>query len=395
MDEAVNEPDRAVLAGRQRVFESSKGAGCLSSRISESPQIQALKGSKMDQHSIDPDDRQAQKALALDLIGDSVVITDLRGDITYINRAAQMLYECGADAVLGHSAREVLFTHDPEVFDAAWRTLWESGEWQGHVRHAREGIARQVESRWSVARERGRVIGVVMVSANFSGEPEKNADLAHELRNPLASIKGVADALLDRSRLSRKEREWVEVVRREVLKIDSRLRETLDLSRPRLSSVRQFSLDGLVRDVVQLASHQLKSIYERENRRVSLEYLDTTMVPLNVYMDPARIEDAVMNLVLNAIESIEDHGRITVRLSRITSSNGTAEALIEVSDTGCGIPVEIRKQIFEPLFTTKREGTGLGLAAVRRTAAACHGRITFKSRNGRGSTFILALPLRS
>jgi signal transduction histidine kinase len=69
--------------------------------------------------------------------------------------------------------------------------------------------------------------------------------------------------------------------------------------------------------------------------------------------------------------------------------------VIEVTDTGCGIPLEIRGRVFEPLFTTKRGGTGLGLAAVRRTAAAYHGRITFKTRIGRGSTFMLDLPIRS
>jgi signal transduction histidine kinase len=67
--------------------------------------------------------------------------------------------------------------------------------------------------------------------------------------------------------------------------------------------------------------------------------------------------------------------------------------VIEVTDTGCGIPLDIRERIFEPLFTTKAEGTGLGLAAVSQTVAAHHGQITFKTEIGRGSRFVLALPL--
>jgi len=214
-------------------------------------------------------------------------------------------------------------------------------------------------------------------------------ELAHEIRNPLASIKGVADAFLRRGQLTRQEREWMEAVRREVSKIDARMRELLDVSR--VTPVKQCSLNDLVSGVVLLASHQVKSINDRDDRQISIEFIDATLEPILMQLDPARIEDAVLNLVLNAIESIEGDGFITVRLRRAAKSH---EALIEVSDTGCGIPLENHRQIFEPLFTTKLDGTGLGLAAVRRTATAYHGRISFKTKIGRGSKFVLALPLR-
>jgi two-component system, NtrC family, sensor histidine kinase HydH len=212
-------------------------------------------------------------------------------------------------------------------------------------------------------------------------------DIAHEIRNPLASIQGVADAFLQRGQLSRQEREWMEAVRREVSKIDARLREMIDVSQSRVFKAKQCSLGELIKNVVMLASHQVRSISDRQGRRVAIEFIDTTQEPLLMYLDPARIEDAVLNLVLNAIESIKGNGRVTVRLR-----TANEEALIEVSDTGCGIPPQNRRHIFDPRFTTKRDGTGLGLAAVKRTAAAYHGRITFKTRIGRGSKFVLALP---
>ncbi len=207
-------------------------------------------------------------------------------------------------------------------------------------------------------------------------------ELVHDIRNPLASIQGVAEALLQRGQLTGQEREWIEAVRREVSKIDARLREMLDVSQSRVFYVEQCSLSELIKSVVMLASHQVNG------RHLHIEFIDTTKEPLVMYLDTARIEDALLNLVINAIESIDGNGRVTVRL--LTSND---EALIEVSDTGCGIPLQDRRRIFEPLFTTKVAGTGLGLAAVRRTAAAHHGRITFKTRIGRGSKFVLALPL--
>lgn len=187
----------------------------------------------------------------------------------------------------------------------------------------------------------------------------------------------------------------MEAVRREVSKIDARLRELLDISQPRIFHVKRCSLNDLVSGVVLLATHQVNSINNHHARQISIELIDTTSEPILVHLDPARIEDAVLNLVLNAIESIEGDGRVTVRLRRAMRSQGNEEALIEVSDTGCGIPTENRRRIFDPLFTTKLDGTGLGLAAVRRTAAAYHGRISFKTRIGRGSKFVFALPLPS
>ena len=217
------------------------------------------------------------------------------------------------------------------------------------------------------------------------------AGLAHDVRNSLASIKGVADAFLQRRQLTGQEREWMEAVRHEVLKIDARMRELFDVSQPRPINVTQCSLNDLVSHVVLLATHQ---VTDRQPRGISIQFIDETTEPLVMSLDSTRIEDAVLNLLLNAIDSIEENGRVTVCLRR-RGTNGDGEAMIEVTDNGCGIPLDHRRKIFQPFFTTKCAGTGLGLATVRQTAAAHDGRITFKSRIGRGSKFVLALPLRS
>ena len=219
---------------------------------------------------------------------------------------------------------------------------------------------------------------------------ELTAALAHEVRNPLAGIKGVADAFLERRPLTNQEREWMEAVRGEVLKIDARLKELLDLTQPRVATVKLCSLNALVRRVALLASHQANSI---PNCKIDLEYVDTTDQSLHIAVDAAQIEDAILNLVINAIESIEKNGSVSVRLSCRRNGSQHDEAVITVSDTGCGIPVENQQHIFEPFFTTKPDGTGIGLSTTKRTAATLNGRISFKSRVGRGTTFELTLPL--
>lgn len=218
---------------------------------------------------------------------------------------------------------------------------------------------------------------------------DSTAALAHDVRNSLAGIKGVVDAFLERRQLTKQEREWMAAVRHEVLKIDARMRELLDVSQPREFNVKQCSLNDLISGVILLTTHQVTAL---NDRRISIQFIDETAEAIVMSVDPASIEGAVLNLILNAIESIVGNGRVTVCLRR-RAINGAGEALIEVTDTGSGIPLEIRRKLFEPRFTTKSAGTGLGLAAVRQAAAAHHGRVTFTTRIGRGSKFVLSLPL--
>lgn len=347
------------------------------------------------------EDQYRQKSRALDLVADSVVVLNPEGNISYLNAAAEDLYGWNAAELLGRSARTTLFIENKAAFDDAWLAVCEKGEWRGEFPHCGKGGAnRIVAGRWSALREKhsSRISSVLVIGSEVSEVSVTAAALAHEIRNPLAGIKGVADAFLRRRQLTRREREWMEAVRDEVLKIDARMRELLNLSPARGFNLRQCSLNELISRVVLLATERTRSINHRERRRILVEFIDLTEAPLIMSLDAKRIEDAVWNLVVNAIESIDRDGNVSVCLRRRSEGPGFLkrdEAIIEVSDTGCGIPDEIRPRILERLFTTKHEGTGLGLAVVHQTAAAFHGRITFQTKIGRGSKFILALPLKT
>jgi len=161
-----------------------------------------------------------------------------------------------------------------------------------------------------------------------------------------------------------------------------------------LASVRATSLTDIVGLAVDLAHAQLTNATAR-GHRVNLEFEpseDSVIIPI----DPAQIEDAVLNLIINAIEAVNGDGEVKIRVARSQNDRTEVfeeEAIVEVSDNGSGISEEDLTRIFNPFFTTRPGGTGLGLPAVRRIARAHSGRIEVKSSSGKGSTFTLHLPI--
>jgi signal transduction histidine kinase len=131
-------------------------------------------------------------------------------------------------------------------------------------------------------------------------------------------------------------------------------------------------------------------------RRIGVEF-EPPSDPMMLHLDAPQIEDAVLNLIINAIEAIGDEGQVIVRLSLSSDTNNQdvpSEAIVEVEDTGHGISEENLARIFVPFYTTTENGTGLGLPAVRRIARAHGGRVRVTSTPGCGSTFTLHLPIR-
>jgi signal transduction histidine kinase len=150
----------------------------------------------------------------------------------------------------------------------------------------------------------------------------------------------------------------------------------------------------VVRRAVNVARAQVFGRSERG--RISVQ-LNAPTEPIIVSIDAAQIEDAVLNLIINAIEASENNGSVGVRLffpPQDETNVQIDEVVIEVSDTGRGISEENLSRIFHPFFTTTKGGTGLGLPAVRRIVRAHGGRVEVQSALDHGSTFSLHLPIR-
>jgi signal transduction histidine kinase len=221
---------------------------------------------------------------------------------------------------------------------------------------------------------------------------ELAAGLAHEIKNPLAGIQGAVDILLARRAAHDPERAVLEGVRREVGRIDATVQTLLDRARPRALNVEPTALAEVLQRAVTLARHHADGLAARGGQRVRLAF-EPHAEGLVAAVDAAQIEDAVLSLILNAVDAVDGDGEVVVRLKRTGVDAPPAEALIEVADTGRGIPADQLARIFTPFFTTHPNGTGLGLPAVRRIAQAHRGRVEVASTVGHGSVFTLRLPM--
>jgi signal transduction histidine kinase len=314
--------------------------------------------------------------------------------------------------VIGRRADEILFKGLPSEISDARRIVLEQGEWRGEVHQVtKDGREIIVDCRWTLVcdehgqpknklvintdiTERKRLESELLRASQLSLIGELAAGLAHEIKNPLAGIQGVVDILIRRREVGDNERVALEGVRREVVRIDATVRALLERARPRALKTAPTSLTEVVRRSAVLARAHVASILTR-GRKVSIEF-ESTSNGIIIPIDGAQIEDAVLNLLLNAIEAIETEGRVIVRVSRQGSESEAmpdGEAVIEVTDTGRGIAEGDLERIFNPFFTRTSGGTGLGLPAVRRIVRAHGGQVEVKSTLGAGSIFTLRLPL--
>jgi PAS domain S-box-containing protein len=353
----------------------------------------------------------SRQANLLDKSQDAILVRDMDDRVIFWNKSAERLYGWRAEEVIGKRTSEIYFENVPPEFEEAQRVLLETGEFRGEFSHVtKDGRHLLVDCRWTLVRddegrpiqklvvntdvtEKKRMQAVLQRAAQISLVGELAAGLAHEVKNPLAGIQGAVDILIRRRDPNDPEREALEGIRHEVTRIDGTVRALLDRARPRAVSTAQTSLTELALKAVTVARSQAISAAAR-GRRILVEF-EAPAEDIVLDADAPQIEDALLNLIINAIEAIEDEGRITVRIHQQETEDAGDEAVIEVVDTGHGINQDDLGRIFNPFYTTTKGGTGLGLPAVRRIARAHGGRVEVQSTLGEGSTFRIHLPLNS
>ena len=206
--------------------------------------------------------------------------------------------------------------------------------------------------------------------------------LAHEIRNPLAGIAGVIEIVGRDLPTTSPARAVVKDVRLEISRISRTLTDLLETARPRRPEVRRGNLNTTVEHAVMLARQQVLS------RPITIELQKSSNLP-EVEHDSDQIHQVLLNLLLNAVQAIEKTGVVNVEIG---SREGYAT--VAVTDSGRGIAAQNLPNIFRPFYTTKGDGTGLGLSLAHRIVEDHHGRIEVNSVVGKGSKFEVLLPFQ-
>jgi two-component system sensor histidine kinase PilS (NtrC family) len=228
----------------------------------------------------------------------------------------------------------------------------------------------------------------------LEGVAELSASLAHEIKNPLASIRSAVEQLSRLPKATEDEQTLSTLVMRETDRLSRLLSEFLDFARVRVAKTEPVDIGKVARNAANLANAHPD---RRDGVAVSCDI--TEGIDVTVDGDEDLLHRAVFNLVLNAVQASPPGGDVRVEAMPATSEHvplgmgyeSGAAVAIRVSDDGAGIPIEIRDRLFDPFFTTKPGGSGLGLAVVHRAIEAHRGYVLVDS-NSRGTRFTIVLP---
>ena len=211
------------------------------------------------------------------------------------------------------------------------------------------------------------------------------AGVAHEIRNPLSSIKGFATYFKERYKDVPEDKDTAEIMIREVERLNRVIGQLLEFARPMNVQQRTIDVNGILRHSLGMIRKQAAS------QGITIDAQDLADEPVYAYIDQDRIGQVLLNVYLNAIEAMTNGGVLKIWIEKDEVNDTIA---INVSDTGCGIPGADIGRVFDPYFTTKQSGTGLGLAIVHKIVEAHGGQVKIASTEEKGTTVSLILPAK-
>ena len=210
------------------------------------------------------------------------------------------------------------------------------------------------------------------------------ANIAHEIRNPLASISGSVEVLRRLPGADEETRNLVDIAVREVDRVNALITGLLNYARPRAEDRQRLDLSEMVAEIA--------TIFEQERRPQAIGLIRNLCEDAWVEGGAGQLRQVLWNLLRNAVEAMPEGGQIDVSVERQVVGKGGEEILLSVRDTGIGIEKADMDHIFEPFFSRKNEGTGLGLATTARIVEEHKGTIEVRSELGHGTTFLLRFP---
>ncbi len=354
-------------------------------------------------------------ATAVDQAAESVIISDKRGTIQYVNPAFERLSGFTKDDIVGRNFRVLKSdTHDEDFYREMYRTISSGKGWAGQIgNRMKDGSLRQFETTISPIRDdSGAIVNFVSVNRDVTQEVALEAQLlqaqkmeavgtlaggiAHDFNNLLQVIQGYTEVLLHEANHEQSGYEPLKKIHGSAKRGAELTSQLLTFSRKVQSERRPLDLNQEVEQIKNLLERTIPKMIEIEL------HLDKT--PAIVSADPVQVEQALMNLAVNATDAMSDGGKIIIETERATLDEEFCRThlgarpgeyvLLTISDTGHGMNKEILEHVFEPFYTTKEvgKGTGLGLAMVYGIVKTHEGYILCYSELDSGTTFKVYLP---
>ena len=354
--------------------------------------LEGLKGSQSRLRHI-----EAFRDILISSLPVGLIATDNKGKVILYNKFSQEF--TGIKEKQAMDADSSIFQHLPEISEA----FGESGTkptsaYQKEVQvesEAGEKHSLQL-TRLSIVDREDKFVGTLLLMQDLSQLKKLEEDLrrserlaalgkmaagvAHELRNPLSSIKGLALVLQSRFKEDNSDRETATILVQEVERLNRSISELLDYARPQQLKKENFDIVQLLNKAVSLMR------IDAETAGVELRtHFDENLEPFNG--DEDRLTQVLLNLLLNGIQAMEDGGTLDIRA-------GATDRKIEivVTDSGCGISEKDLTRVFDPYFTTKPDGTGLGMAMSAKIIEEHGGEIRLQSKVGEGTSVIIEIP---
>jgi two-component system nitrogen regulation sensor histidine kinase GlnL len=343
-----------------------------------------------------------------------IVTVDLDGRVVTLNAAAELMTGFFAGEVIGRYCTEV-FASTPELGELLMETIASRAATPGMTISLRRRNGRTLPAEISTAPLKGgegKDLGVIAVirdltvmrelesrlrrSDRLAALGELAAGLAHEIKNPLTSLLTFSRHLSRRFDDEQFRAKFQSVVPRELERINGIVEGLLALARPARMSFTAVRLSGLLERAVELYADEM------ESRQVDVRRSYARDLPI-VWVDAETVYQALVNLVRNALDAMPAGGTLTLRVawsdghhlarSGRTGAIGAGRVRVEIEDTGVGIPADVADRVFNPFFSTKPGGTGLGLALTHKIIEDHGGSIDFRSPAGGGTAFRIVLPL--
>ena len=337
----------------------------------------------------------------LETMDNAVISVDNNGNIKTFNRKSEEIFGKKKEEVLNKDCQEVLnLKINGECL--LKECLLEKKNITQEIILEEKGLKKKILDLNTsfLIDESGKITGVVVVIRdvteikNLNEEMARHkrlvalgklsAGIAHEIRNPLSSIRGLAQFVYNSFSKTDERKEDLNTIIQEVDRLNKLVVQVLDFAKLKKPNLTRFSLNDLIRKIAELFKLEIKDKQIKFNLELSPDISQ-------IQADEDQVRQILMNVIINAIQAIPKEGEIKIKTEKATLRGEPAIKLI-VEDSGIGIPEKDFNQIFDPFFSTKEKGSGLGLSIVYKLVEAHQGEIKVESKEGKGTKFVIFLP---